>query len=300
MRAAFIDSLLDLRSRDNEVMLLVADLGYSVVEPFVDRYPRSFINIGVAEQNMAGIAAGLASEGYLPFCYSIGNFNTFRCAEQIRNDIDYHGFPVCTVSVGGGVAYGNMGYSHHAIQDYALMRSMPNTLICAPADPKECSLLMSLIHSRRQPTYLRLHKQGEPIITKENETIIPGLPRFYGGDPKSKIALLSTGFTAQGLYQRYAHTSQFSLFTMPAWGMAFRTPIKSWIRDFDRLIVVEDHLLDGGFSSWILESLVGTVDIAKVRSVYLPESVIGYVATEEKIHDQAKLFDIDLLRSKGN
>ena len=75
---------------------------------------------------MAGIASGLASEGFLPFCYSIGNFNTFRCAEHIRNDIDYHNFPVCTVSVGGGVAYGNMGYSHHAIQDYSLMRSMPN------------------------------------------------------------------------------------------------------------------------------------------------------------------------------
>ena len=90
MRSAFIDSLIDMRAKNDRIMLLVADLGYSVIEPFADAYPESFINIGVAEQNMAGIAAGLASEGYIPFCYSIGNFNTFRCAEQIRNDISLH------------------------------------------------------------------------------------------------------------------------------------------------------------------------------------------------------------------
>jgi transketolase len=293
MRAAFIDSLLHLRQGSDKIMLLVADLGYSVVEPFADKYPSHFINIGVAEQNMTGIAAGLASDGFFPFCYSIGNFNTFRCAEHIRNDVDYHDLPVCMVSVGGGVAYGNMGYSHHAIQDYALMRTMPNMLICAPADPLECSLLMDLIYTRGKPAYLRLHKQGEPIITTSLDKIVPGMPRLYGGNSSSKIAVLSTGYTSQGLYDRYSKSSTVSLFSMPAWGMAFRDHIKDWIKDYHKVFVVEDHLLDGGFSSWILESLIGTQDISKIRSSCLSPSVIGYVATEENIHERSELFCLD-------
>ena len=105
MRNSFIDRLIKFNDEGGNAFLLVGDLGYSVVEKFYNKYPDNFINIGVAEQNMATIAAGIASEGFQVFCYSIGNFNTFRCAEQIRNDIDYHNFPVCTVSVGGGVVF---------------------------------------------------------------------------------------------------------------------------------------------------------------------------------------------------
>lgn len=125
MRNAFIDELVSFATESDRVALIVGDLGYSVVEPFADRFPDRFINAGVAEQNMMGLAAGMASEGYHFFVYSIANFPTFRCAEQIRNDVDYHKLPVTVVSVGGGLAYGNMGYSHHAVQDYGLMRLMP-------------------------------------------------------------------------------------------------------------------------------------------------------------------------------
>ena len=126
MRNIFINKLTDLAKNNKNIFLLVADIGYGVVEEFQNKYPDRFLNVGVAEQNMTGIAAGLAAEGYHVFTYSIANFPTFRCAEQIRNDIDYHNLPVTVVSVGGGVAYGNLGYSHHAVQDYGLMRMMPN------------------------------------------------------------------------------------------------------------------------------------------------------------------------------
>ena len=131
MRNTFIKNLINhARSKEN-IALVVGDLGYSVVEPFADEFPDRFINAGIAEQNMTGIAAGMASEGYHVFTYSIANFPLFRCAEQIRNDVDYHNLPVTIVSVGGGLAYGNLGYSHHGIQDFALTRSMPNMLIAA-------------------------------------------------------------------------------------------------------------------------------------------------------------------------
>ena len=133
MRTQLIRYLCDNAESQN-LFLIVADLGYSVVEPFLNKHPERFLNVGVAEQSMASIASGIASEGVRCFCYSIANFPTFRCAEQIRNDIDYHLFPVCIVSVGGGLAYGSMGYSHHAIQDYGLMRLFPNMTIYSPCD----------------------------------------------------------------------------------------------------------------------------------------------------------------------
>src|ERR1043165_2424780 len=134
MRTAFINELVLLARTNPKIFLVVGDLGFSVVEPFAKEFPDRFLNAGVAEQNMTGVAAGLASEGYHVFTYSIGNFPTLRCLEQIRNDVCYHELPVTVVAVGGGLAYGNLGYSHHAVQDLAVMRSLPRLTILAPAD----------------------------------------------------------------------------------------------------------------------------------------------------------------------
>ena len=176
-------------------------------------------------------------EGKKVFTYSIGNFNTFRCAEQLRNDIDYHDFSVCTVSVGGGVAYGNMGYSHHAIQDFALMRSMPNTLICAPCDPLETELCLDYILERSKPSYLRLHKAGEPNISKSHAAIIPGQPRFLAGNEKSKNLILTTGYTAQKIYDKVLQSDEFCLYSVPAWGLKYRQffNTSSWINSFENV-----------------------------------------------------------------
>ena len=153
MRNAFIDELINQATVDERVMLIVGDLGYSVVESFADRFPDRLINAGVAEQNMMGLAAGMASEGYHVYVYSIGIFPTFRCAEQIRNDVDYHKLSVTVVTVGGGLTYGNLGYSHHAVQDFGLMRLMPNMLIAAPGDPIEVRACMRYLAVNPQPSY---------------------------------------------------------------------------------------------------------------------------------------------------
>jgi len=292
MRTMFIQSLISLRRQTNSVFLLVGDLGYSVIEPFQAEFPDSFYNIGVAEQNMAGIAAGIASEGNQVFTYSIGNFNTFRCAEQIRNDIDYHNLPVCTVSVGGGVAYGNMGYSHHAIQDYALMRSFPNMLICAPTCPHETKLCMDLLVKRRGPAYLRLHKADEPDITTCNDPIIPGVPRFIAGNKNSSTAILATGFATQGVIDKIMQSDQCALFSMPAWGMRFREHVQSFASNYIRIITLEDHLIDGGFGSWVLESLAGSIHASKVYVQSLSLESIRKVGNENYIHELSNLFDI--------
>ena len=150
---------------------MVGDLGYGAVEPFMNAYPERFINAGIAEQNMLGMAAGMAMAGKHVFVYSIANFPTFRCAEQIRNDVAYHNFPVTVVSVGGGAAYGSLGYSHHAVQDYALIRSFPNMIVAAPGDPLEVQACVEYLTLNPQPSYLRLNKSGEPILNKRKKLL---------------------------------------------------------------------------------------------------------------------------------
>lgn len=266
MRNAFIAELIQAARTDPRIMLVVGDLGFSVVEPFVREFPQRFVNAGVAEQDMMGICAGLASEGFHPFAYSIANFPTFRCAEQIRNDIDYHRWPVTIVSVGGGLSYGNLGYSHHAVQDMGLMRMLPHMLLAAPACPMEVRACVRYLVANPQPSYLRLGKAGERALHPEVPQVEPGRwLRLRGGGPGGASSarhgtVLTTGAAAQLVagWIDQAVTPAWagaSLHTLPLWGMACKTAQADQARQWREIVTVEDHLADGGFGSWLLEAL---------------------------------------------
>src|SRR5512135_1010755 len=135
MRNAFIETLFELAQADPRIVLLTGDLGFSVLERFRDELPRQFVNAGVAEQNMTGVAAGLALSGKIALTYSIANFPTLRCLEHIRNDVCYHQANVKVVAVRGGFAYGALGTTHHATEELGVMRLMPGMTVVAPADP---------------------------------------------------------------------------------------------------------------------------------------------------------------------
>src|SRR6185312_9680119 len=139
MRDVFIRELTQIAAARPEVMLLTADLGFGVLEEFAQRFPKQFLNVGIAEQNMTGLGAGLALEGRIVFTYSIGNFPTLRCLEQIRNDACYHEANVKIVSVGSGMSYGPLGISHHATEDLSILRALPNIAIVSPCDDWETS-----------------------------------------------------------------------------------------------------------------------------------------------------------------
>ena len=292
MRNAFIDELCKLAEEFPHVALVVGDLGFSVIEPFADRFPDRFFNAGVAEQNMAGLAAGMASEGFHVFTYSIANFPTFRCAEQIRNDIAYHQLPVTTVAVGGGLAYGMLGYSHHAVQDYALMRCMPSMLIAAPGDPIEVRACMRYLIENPQPSYLRLGKAGEPSFRAEGMELAPGrwLPLDVDGAKVkgARRAILTTGATLEMAVQAKRENSAFAgdaLFSMPLWSMASKADQFAQCREFDEIITVEDHLHDGGFGSWLSEALSRHyADAPRVRSLSLAPSVCGEVGSQQYLN----------------
>lgn len=290
MRNKFIESLCHAASKDDRIVMIVGDLGYKVVEPFADAYPDRFVNAGIAEQNMTGLAAGMASEGYVVFVYSIGNFPTYRCAEQIRNDVDYHNLPVVTVTVGGGLAYGNLGYSHHAIQDLSLMRSMPNTRLYTPVDPVEVDVCVNHIISAPGPSYLRLGKAGEKTLHSGEITLNEGQPQLLvnRSNAKAIIAIGRTFDIVNGL-TKHEKFSDFSVFSMPCWSMASKKTFVESLDGFEEIVTLEDHLIDGGFGSWVLEAFMEHRIKTNVRAYGLKSDVAGEVASEMALLNRGNL-----------
>lgn len=290
MRNAFIQELVALARQNPQIALIVGDLGYSVIEPFADEFPDRFINAGVAEQNMTGLAAGMASEGYHVFTYSIANFPTFRCAEQIRNDVAYHQLPVTIVSVGGGLAYGSLGYSHHAVQDYALMRTLPKMLIAAPGDPMEVRACMRYLVANPGPSYLRLGKAGEPNFHAGPPDVAPGRwLRVRNGDERR--VLLSTGAGMQIAMERETY-ADLSVYSMPLWSMSEKLAQCELLRDRVEVLTIEDHLQDGGFGSWLLEARAADPMLnCIVRPIALSPEVCGTVGSQSTLNRLGGLID---------
>ena len=285
MRKTFIDELVKCATKNKKIILVVNDLGYGVVEKFARLFPKQFINAGVAEQNMMGLAAGLAMDNNHVFVYSIGNFPTFRCAEQIRNDIDYHKLPVTIVNVGAGISYGNLGYTHHSIQDYALMRSMPNILISSPSNKEETKKSLKYLITNPQPSYLRLSKNETNETNEKINKLIklkPGLwIRIKKGSDKN--AILITGDTKEQakLILNKKNYKNYSIFSLPLWGMKYKKMQLHQTKKWKKIIILEDHLQDGGFGSWFSEALTNHNIKTKIEYRYLNNSVIGQVGSRD-------------------
>ena len=291
MRNALISWLTEKANKCDDIILLSGDLGYSVIEPFVEKNNNRFINVGVAEQNMTGIAAGLAMEGFRPYNYSIGIFPTWRCAEQIRNDIDYHDLPVVICAIGSGVAYGNLGYSHHAVQDLALMRSLPNMLIGTPCDPNEVREILEYNYKNPSPLYLRLHKAGEKRLNGKYEGIKPGKlrrlytkdeERSYDGDYKSCVICI--GHIAGKVVELCkGYDFEIPIYSVPLWGAPASKSFSEEIIGFDTIITIEDHILEGGFGSYTLEVSAKYKLDKRIIPIAIDQDIMGKVAREETL-----------------
>lgn len=292
MRNRFINDLVSAAEHNEKIVLVVGDLGYGVVEPFAEKFPDRFFNSGVAEQNMMGFSAGLASEGFHVFVYSIANFPLFRCAEQIRNDVDYHKLPVTVVSVGGGLSYGNLGYSHHAVQDYALIRSFPNMIIASPGDPMEVSSCLNYLIENPQPSYLRLGKAGEECFHKNVPIIEPGKwLKVRDGDNTNKT-ILTTGAALSTAMKRYEISSnKYNIYSLPLWGMNYKYLQLEQFKSHKKVTTLEDHLQDGGFGSWVIESLVNEDknELLKLSTEYLDAKVCGEVGSQSVLNEYGNL-----------
>lgn len=288
MRTAFIETLNELASRDERIWLLCGDLGFSVLEPFARNFPNRYVNVGVAEQNMTGVAAGLALSGKIVFTYSIANFPVIRCLEQIRNDVCAHNLNVKIVSVGGGFAYGSAGYTHHGTEDLAIMRVLPNMTVLAPGDPVETRLLTIAATERSGPCYLRLGKAGEPVIHKSQPVIEIGKAIVLReGNAGTLISTGATlGMAMQASNELSAQGISVSVLSMPSLAPLDKDAIHRAARDTGRIVTVENHGL-GGLGSAVAEVLAESSIHPRFAAMFLqatPATVAGSEASMYASH----------------
>ncbi|MBI4491939.1 MAG: transketolase [Chloroflexi bacterium] len=270
MRTAFIEALCEAAAQDERIWLLTGDLGYSVLERFSTRFPERYLNVGVAEQNMAGVAAGLALCGKIVFTYSIANFPTLRCLEQIRNDVCYHRANVKLVAVGGGLTYGALGFTHHGLEDLAIMRALPDMTVIAPGDPAEARAATRAVVDRPGPCYLRLGKAGEPRVHE-------GEPDFRIGRAitvreGSALTLVSTGGVLKLVVEAARMLAQRKIdariLSMPTLKPLDVEALLHAAEQTKRLVTVEEHSLIGGLASAVAEALCAEgVNGVRVRSL---------------------------------
>jgi transketolase len=258
MRDVFVRTLTEIAARRPEIMLLTGDLGFGVLNDFAARFPRQFLNMGVAEQNMTGLAAGLALEGHIVFTYSLGSFPTIRCLEQIRNDVCYHEANVKIVTVGGGMAYGAVGPSHHATEDLAILRSLPNMTVVSPGDHWEVAHATRALIDHPGPAYLRLDKSAAPPSHQPGERFRLGQARMIrdGAD----LTLVATGgileeavraadlLEGSGVFCRVLSIHTVKPLDTEALSAA--------ARETGGMVVIEEHTVDGGLGGAIAEALM--------------------------------------------
>ncbi len=272
MRNTFIATLADLAEQHPDVWLICGDLGFSVLEPFAARFPDRYINIGVAEQNMAGVAAGVALTGKTVFIYSIGNFPTLRCLEQLRNDVCYHGADVKVVSVGAGFAYGSQGYTHHAIEDVAVMSALPGMEVFVPADPGEVRAITRAIAQSGKPSYLRLSRSGEPMLPGDATADIRA-PRVLreGKD----LCILASGPIASACLaaaEQLAKRMSVSVVSVPCVKPLDEGFVRRVAGSAQAIVTVEEHILRGGLHAVVASTLAAVRGHPPVIGLGIPEA----------------------------
>lgn len=256
MRKAFIGTLVDLAENDKRIFLLTGDLGFSFLEQFQKKFPDRFLNMGVAEQNMIGVAAGLGLSGKIVFVYSIIPFITTRCFEQIRNDLCFQNLNVRLIGVGGGFAYGPAGSTHHAIEDVAIMRSLVNMTVITPGDPKETQMAIRASMGFQGPIYIRLGKGNEPVIHSSlSFKIGKGIVLENGKD----IAIIASGsilLTAKQVTDVLKEKKiSVCLISMPTIKPLDNEIILESAKKTKAIFTIEEHSIVGGLGSAVSEVL---------------------------------------------
>ncbi len=289
MRNSFADQFLILARLDPRLILVTGDLGFGVLDQIAAELPNQYINAGITEQSMMSMAAGLASEGYRPFVYSIANFPTLRCLEQIRNDVCYMNNPVTIIAVGAGLGYGNLGYTHHAVEDIAIMRTLPNLSIYSPADSIEVRKCLSHILAHKSPAYMRLGKGGEPAIHSGDVSIVTGPVQISKG--RNGFIAFTGGIGSRVLEaEKLLNLEGFhpTIFSNPRLSTESLKSLVSLAGD-SFLLAVEEHSIKGGFGSWLLEAKSDLNSNLRISRMGLDQENIALLGSQAYLLDQAKI-----------
>ena len=297
MRKTFLNVLVDYAKKNKNVVLLTGDLGSGALEVFENQFKDRFINCGVAEQNMIGTAAGLAISGKKVVIYSIGNFDTLRVLEFIRNLVCYNNADVKIVSIGAGVEYGPLGFSHHSTEDIACMNAMPNIKIFSPASAAECEMCVKAMLEDNGPCYLRLNKKGvepediaERIAKRKNNRITYDYtPSDVGEVLKGKDGLIiATGpilreAVVGAKFLDYLNNIKYSVLSVPVLKPINEEKIIKAISKYSTIYTLEEHYKTGGLGSIMCDIVAKNGLNKKVVKLCLNEDNISYIGDQKAI-----------------
>jgi transketolase len=287
MRSLFNKTLLEIAEKNERIYLIVADIGFEEVERFAEIFPDRFFNAGVAEQNMTGMACGIAMEGNIAITYSIANFPTLRCLEQIRNDVCYHKANVKIVAIGSGLCYGALGVSHQSTEDFAIMRSLPDMVILAPADFAEAEAAIHKMIEHQGPVYFRCGRRNEPPVHrgKIDFEIGKAIQVCDGGD----ITLIGTGtvthrafLAAELLKKRGIKARVLSMHTVkPIDAEAITTAA----RETGAIVTVEEHNILAGLGGAVAEVLSESGIGIPFKRIGIPDTYVHLVGSQDWLLD---------------
>ena len=274
MRKAALETIGQMVEEDPKVIFVGSDLGAGTLDEVRDKHPERILMEGIAEQHLVGFAAGLALEGFVPFVHTISTFLTRRAFEQVAIDVALDSLPVILVGAGGGVVYAPLGPTHQAIDDFALMTSIPGMTVAAPADPLEMDAMLRLLRAQERPAYVRIAKGGEPVITSELPVMKLGKMRLLArGD---KVAILTSGALVHeclsALNKLGKDRQHISLAHFPFISPLDREAILSLSASHLRLVVIEEHIPQGGLSSAVANLLAKTGFLPPLTCITLPNS----------------------------
>jgi transketolase len=291
MKFVFAQELVSLARTNPDIVLLTADLGYMVFEEFAHLYPKQFINVGDCEANMVGVGAGLALSGKKVFVYSIATFSTLRPYEQIRNDVCQHKLPVIVVGSGAGLAYGDNGPSHYAVEDIAALRLLPHMGVLCPCDPVETRWAVRECVRLYSPQYLRLGRGGEPVLHTENTRLQIGRGSVLRtGDD---YALIATGTIVGNVLEAHKlllkHGLKGSVISMHTIKPFDSALVLELARKVKVILSVEEHVVMGGLGSAVAEVLAESDVSVRFSRVGLPNHFPESVGSQQFLRSQCGL-----------
>lgn len=287
MRVAFIETLLELAAKDKRVCLLTGDLGFSVLERFAKAHPDRFFNVGVAEANMMGLATGLALEGWIPYCYSIATFASMRGYEQVRNGPVLHRLPVRIIGIGGGFAYGHAGPTHFALEDLGIARIQPDLAVIAPVDPAQTRSALLATHEHPGPIYFRIGKGGDvPVPGFDGRFSLSGVETVGSG---KELLILTTGSLGPEIAGIAQELSQATAGLVATLNPAPTEALGRLLGAFPRVLVVEEHYVQGGLGSLVAESVAAGGRAVAFRSMGVREVPSGLTGSRDYMRRKAGL-----------
>lgn len=289
MRAVFNKTLLEIAKKDPRIHMVLADIGYGEIEPFRDTFPDRYYNVGVAEQNMTGVACGIAMEGNIAVTYSIANFPTLRCLEQIRNDVCYHNANVKIVIIGGGVSYGPLGMSHHSTEDISIMRALPNMVVVVPCDNYEAEAATHAMIEYDGPLYYRCGYKGEkdihsgPVDFKIGKAITvregKDVTLMFAGPVGLNVLHAADILEKEGISCRIVSMHTIKPIDKEA--------IKDAAENTGGIITIEEHNLSGGLGGAVSEVICDEGLSPKVfKRIALPDVNVALIGHQEWIREQ--------------